>query len=375
MRIRVQPRDQLRWAAWALAVGGLLLGGLLTGSRLARQVAVDGATASTTTYEGTELGGDPAPDFRLTDQRGRRVALSDFRGKVVALTFMDSQCTDTCPLTAAEIRHATARLGTANADRVAFLAINVNDQANTPADVAEFTTKYQLDEVPNWHFLTGSAEQLEAVRKSYFIYAERTSATEIQHQTGFYLIDTEGRKQRYIDLPPNSGLGNLLAQQMHRLLGPDAAPLTSEVRSGAPPSAADQGMAPDVALTTFAGQRLSLSDLKGQAVVLNFWASWCAPCRTEMPSFETAYRAYRDRGVVFVGLAVQDDPDAAHAFVQELGITYPTGLDEGNQAAVRYRVTGLPTTVFIARDGTVVRRWTGTLTEQQLMTFVEELAR
>lgn len=147
------------------------------------------------------------------------------------------------------------------------------------------------------------------------------------------------------------------------------------MRSPMPAQVTGRAAAPDFSFTTFDGQRLAPSDLAGQAVVLNFWASWCAPCRTEMPAFESAYRANRDRGVTFVGLAIEDSPDAARAFLNDLGITYPTGPDAGNAISLRYGVSGLPTTVFIARDGTVARRWLGVLSEQQLTTLVEEIAR
>ncbi len=132
--------------------------------------------------------------------------------------------------------------------------------------------------------------------------------------------------------------------------------------------------APDYTFTTFDGQRLGPTELAGKAVVLNFWASWCTPCRAEMPYFETTYRRFRERDVVFVGLAVQDDPASAQAFLKELGITYPAGLDEGNDITVRYQVSGLPTTIFIDRDGNVVRRLTGAISEKQLVDVVEQIS-
>jgi thiol-disulfide isomerase/thioredoxin len=164
----------------------------------------------------------------------------------------------------------------------------------------------------------------------------------------------------------------------------------SRLVAGAGPGA--RAAAPEFSFTTFDGRRLSLGDpslgsavssgdraeagqtLAGKAVVLNFWASWCVPCRAEMPYFESTYRAYQDRGVVFVGLAVQDDPEASRRFIGELGITYPAGPDSGNEIATRYQLTGLPTTIFITRDGKVARKWLGSLSEQQLAAFVEEIA-
>lgn len=153
------------------------------------------------------------------------------------------------------------------------------------------------------------------------------------------------------------------------------APLAATACAGAGATASDdRSAAPDFPFTTFEGQRLGLADFADQAVVLNFWASWCAPCRQEMPYFETTYRAYRDRGVVFVGLAVQDDPIAAELFLLELGITYPAGPDLGNAVGKAYGLRGLPTTVFITRDHRIARKRIGTISEQQLVQFVDEIA-
>lgn len=131
--------------------------------------------------------------------------------------------------------------------------------------------------------------------------------------------------------------------------------------------------APDFTLTLLDGGVFRLAEHRGQGVVLNFWASWCTPCRAEMPYFETTYRTYQERGVLFLGVGVQDTPESARAFLRELAITYPSGLDEGNEIALRYQLIGLPTTVFIAPDGKVTRKQTGAISEDQLVTFVEEI--
>lgn len=133
--------------------------------------------------------------------------------------------------------------------------------------------------------------------------------------------------------------------------------------------------APDFTLTTLDGDQLRLAELRGKAVVVNFWGSWCAPCRTGMPYFEQAHRANRDRGVVFVGAAVEDRFESAHAFAREFGITYPVGLDDGSEIAKSYGLRGLPGTIFIRRDGTFHRRWPGLISEEQLAQLIDEIAR
>ena len=151
-------------------------------------------------YAGTSLD-RPASDFRLTDQNGIVGALSDFRGQVVVLTFMDSECKEVCPLTAAQLRQAYSALGDEAAAAV-FIGINVNVEANGVADVKEATEKWQLDEIPTWHFLTGSADELEPVWKAYGVAVLPASeGGEIAHTPGVYLIDQKGRLRWYISTP------------------------------------------------------------------------------------------------------------------------------------------------------------------------------
>ena len=151
-------------------------------------------------YQGTELSGT-APDFQLTDQDGSVINLSDFRGKVVVLTFMDSQCQDTCPLTAVHFRRVYQQLNQSEANRVVFLGVNVNVQANAIADVLETTRAWHMDEIPSWHFLTGEAGVLEPVWKDYGVAALPNPDGSITHTPGTFLIDSSVQKRWYISTP------------------------------------------------------------------------------------------------------------------------------------------------------------------------------
>lgn len=111
------------------------------------------------------------------------------------------------------------------------------------------------------------------------------------------------------------------------------------------------GSAPDFEFTTFDGQQIRLSDLRGQVVVINFWASWCEPCRQEAMDLELTWREYREKGVVFVGLNWADTEREAKAYLQEFDITYPNGPDLGTRIAQTYRMNGIPETFFIDRQG------------------------
>lgn len=113
------------------------------------------------------------------------------------------------------------------------------------------------------------------------------------------------------------------------------------------------GTAPDFTLETFDGARLTLSDLRGQVVVINFWASWCPPCREEADYLEATWRDYQDRGVVFIGVDYGDTDEEALAYIEEFDITYPNGPDLGTRISQAYRIQGVPETFFVAKDGSL----------------------
>jgi cytochrome c biogenesis protein CcmG/thiol:disulfide interchange protein DsbE len=126
------------------------------------------------------------------------------------------------------------------------------------------------------------------------------------------------------------------------------------------------GKAPDFSLTTFDGKTVSLPDLRGKVVMINFWASWCAPCRDEAPDLQRTWQRYKDRGVVFLGIAYTDTERNALAFIQESGATYLNGLDLGTRISARYHIQGVPETFIIDRDGNIVEFVMAPLTEAAL---------
>jgi len=134
--------------------------------------------------------------------------------------------------------------------------------------------------------------------------------------------------------------------------------------------------APDFELPLLDGSgSLSLSALRGHVVVLNFWASWCRPCREEAPDLQATWDAYRDRGVRFLGVVERDAESAARAFVDEFGITYPSVFDPSGQLADDYGFLGLPTTYIVDPEGQVVYRFTGYLDGPALRGALEDVLR
>jgi cytochrome c biogenesis protein CcmG/thiol:disulfide interchange protein DsbE len=130
--------------------------------------------------------------------------------------------------------------------------------------------------------------------------------------------------------------------------------------------------APDFQLVGYAGEPVRLGDLRGRPVVITFWASWCPPCRTEAPLLERAWQTHRAEGLVVVGINVWDSAPAARAFIDELGLTYPTAADPNGAVAIDYGLAGVPETVFIDRQGRIVGRWAGPVTEAALRRFLDE---
>ena len=113
--------------------------------------------------------------------------------------------------------------------------------------------------------------------------------------------------------------------------------------------------APDFTLQTLDGQQVSLSDFKGQPVIINFWATWCGPCRVEMPHFQEAYAEHQDNGLVILGvnLTERDSVNAVPGFLDEFGLTFPVVLDEKGNVAETYKVFGQPASVFVDKNGEV----------------------
>jgi peroxiredoxin len=140
------------------------------------------------------------------------------------------------------------------------------------------------------------------------------------------------------------------------------------------PTAPQPGaFAPDFSLTTLDAQTSSLGDLRGQAVLINFWATWCPPCRAELPALQAAHERYGDR-VAFLGVDVKESSDSVADFVPQFGLTFPILLDSDGAVSDRlYQVRGIPTTLFLFPDGKVSARHAGPLTEADIDHYLAPL--
>jgi peroxiredoxin len=160
---------------------------------------------------------------------------------------------------------------------------------------------------------------------------------------------------------------------------PTALATTTELSPTAVPNAPEK-LAPDFELPYLlqegeasTDEVLKLSDYHGQPVIVNFFASWCIPCRKEMPALEAAYQSYQEDELVIISVGVQDGKQQLMGFALSLGVTFPVVWDEVGQVFSAYRVRGLPTTFFINRAGVVEDALFGELSPQQLEEEIEAL--
>jgi peroxiredoxin len=131
--------------------------------------------------------------------------------------------------------------------------------------------------------------------------------------------------------------------------------------------------APDFALFSPEGQEISLSDYEGQVILINWWATWCPPCKAEMPAINAFYESYQADGFVVLAVNSQEGASTVKDFIQENGFTFPVLLDSQGQVMDRYHVRALPTSFIIDRHGVIQHIQTGEITSQQLEAIVEPL--
>lgn len=143
--------------------------------------------------------------------------------------------------------------------------------------------------------------------------------------------------------------------------------------AGRPLTVERDQLAPLFRLTTLDGVAMDLADTQGDVVLVNFWATWCPPCRAEMPVIEAAYQAHKDKGFRVLALDVREAQDEVAAYAQELGLSFPILLDQSGDVALAYRVQNLPRSFLIDRQGRVVRIHPGELTPETLERYLQEL--
>jgi cytochrome oxidase Cu insertion factor (SCO1/SenC/PrrC family) len=343
-----------------LAVVVALLAGCATSSGgQSMSAANPGSTAAMSNPNldpGTSMNGVAAPGLRLVNQFGQPMSLSQFRGKVVLLSFEDSQCTTVCPLTTQSMVWAKELLGSAG-DNVQLLGIDANPTATSVADVMAYSRAHGM--VNQWDFLTGSVPQLKAAWSAYHV-AVQIEQGQIDHTPALYIIDQRGREQELY-----------LTQMAYSSIGQSAQVLADEISSllpSHPHVASNESLA---AVTVEGpGRHVSLAPAlgagpvvlgPGQPRLVMFFATWLSEVSDLKDELElgNAYTAYaRTHGLpALAGVdetVVEPSKAEVRSYLAGLGLTYPVGMDTTGRVADGYGVQDQPWFSLVSASGKIV---------------------
>jgi cytochrome oxidase Cu insertion factor (SCO1/SenC/PrrC family) len=310
---------------------------------------------------GTSLGGKPAPDVKLVNQFGQQMSLSQFRGRVVMLSFEDSECTTVCPLTTQSMVLAKELLGKAGTS-VQLLGVDANPDAIKVADVMDYSRVHGM--INQWDFLTGSLTQLRSVWKAYNIDVQIESG-QIDHTPALYLIDQQGRLQKvYLTQMAYSSVtqsAQVLATEVASLL-PSHPKLKSLESLGTIPA---QTPAATVSLPAAGGTGSATAGTvtlgPGQARLVVFFATWLtetSDLNSELASLNSYAKAAAGKRLPAL-TAVDEtvtEPSAAAvtSYLHQLGpLSYPVALDQTGRVADGYGVQDEPWLVLVNKSGKI----------------------
>jgi len=308
---------------------------------------------------GSSLGDRPAPGFRLQNQFGQPMSLSQFRGKVVMLGFEDSECTTVCPLTTESMLLAKQLLGAAG-DQVQLLGIDANPDATSVADVLAYSRAHGM--VNQWDFLTGPLAQLKAIWSRYDI-AVQIEQGQIDHTPALFVIDQQGRERKLY-----------LTQMAYSSVGQSAEVLADELASllpGHPKVASQQSLASIAVQSPAAHLTLPSAEAGGGTVALGpgqprlviFFATWLSEVsdlKAELTSANAYVTAARRDGlpplVAVDETVVEPSAQAVRSYLHGLGtsLRYPVALDTSGRVADGYGVQDQPWFALVSASGKII---------------------
>jgi cytochrome oxidase Cu insertion factor (SCO1/SenC/PrrC family) len=307
---------------------------------------------------GSSLGAQSAPDITLVNQFGQPMSLSQFRGKVVMLSFEDSECTTVCPLTTQSMLEAKQLLGAAGG-QVQLLGVDANPVATSVADVLAYSRAHGM--VNQWDFLTGSPAQLKAVWSAYHI-AVQIEQGQIDHTPALYVIDQRGREQKlYLTQMAYSSVGQsaeVLADELSSLL--PGHPHVASQESLA--SVTVQGPSDHVALPSATSDAKVLLGPGAPRLVMFFatWLSEVSDLKSELIDDNAYVAAARKDGlpplVAVDETVVEPSAQAVRTYLASLGtpLSYPVALDTTGRVADGYGVQDQPWLALVSASGKII---------------------
>ena len=368
-------------------IGGLsgLLAGCASSPSASSQSAGSQSSGSTAAMDnpnldlGSSLGELPAPDFRLQNQFGQSMSLSQFRGKVVMLAFEDSECTTVCPLTTQSMLEAKQLLGPAG-EKVQLLGIDANPDATSVADVLSYSRAHGL--VNQWDFLTGSLAQLKSTWGLYHI-AVQIEQGQIDHTPALYVIDQQGRERKlYLTQMAYSSIGQsaqVLADELSSLL--PGHPKVASQQSLA--SIAVQGPSAHLTLASAGTQGGTVALGPGQPHLVMFFATWLSEVsdlKSELVNGNAYVAAARRDGlpqlVAVDETVVESSAQTVRSYLRNLGtpLNYPVALDTTGRVADGYGVQDQPWFALVSASGKIIWSHDGWLPLPALESAVKHAA-
>lgn len=294
------------------------------------------------------LGGD----FSLTDQNGQAFELQQVRGKVVLLFFGFTHCPSVCPDSLAKIK---AALNNQTSDQAVALFITVDPERDTAERIKAYLEPFGKQFIG----LTGSTQAIQQVLAAYQIRvkAMKKSAEDqdymLEHTADIYVLDRAGKISNLIPYGlPTEHLQQVLQAQLSEQQS--IALSTASPKVEANPPELNQWR-----VTDLAEQEQTLAQFKGQSLVINFWASWCPPCRKELPSLNQAHTLLKDENIQMLAVNLGDKPKAIKQFLADYPIDFIVWSDENATSFKAWSLQGLPTTLLIQADGKVAERIVG----------------
>jgi cytochrome oxidase Cu insertion factor (SCO1/SenC/PrrC family) len=316
-----------------------------------------------------ELSGKFVPmlKFDLIDQSGHAVNLSTIAGKDIVIAAFHTTCHETCPLYSAVFVQLAKRM----TPSTLLLEVTTDPGTDTPAVLTDYAKRIGA----NWTFATGTPDQLAAFWKPFGVELAsgdtHTSTLALIDRHGYVRLIHRGVPQVGNEIPP-SLVTDLSAPGLQKLASggdgwgtPDVLRELLAIAGPQQPAApAAGGRAPSFTLATTEGGKLSLAELVGKPLVINFWAMYCPPCKAEMPLLQQGVGA--QPGVRLVLINEGDGAQSARTFLSAVGVRQPSLLDTDLAVGRAYGATALPVTVFVRADGTISGRHIGQIDERVL---------
>ena len=349
----------------ALAVAGCSSSGSQSGSQGSGPSPANSANAAALENPnldvGTSLGNKPAPDFKLVNQFGQPMSLSQFRGKVVMLGFEDSECTTVCPLTTQSMVLAKELLGKAGSS-VQLLGVDANPDAIKESNVLAYSRVHNMTN--QWDFVTGTQAQLKSVWKDYGI-AVQIESGQIDHTPALYLVDQQGRLRKvYLTQMAYSSVtqsAQVLATEVASLLPghPKLSGLQSLGAISAQTPAATVTLPAAGGTGSASGNTVTLGPGKPQLVV--FFATWLtetSDLKSELTNLDAYAKVAASKHLPALTAVdetvTEPSPAAVNSYLHQLGpLSYPVALDETGRVADGYGVQDQPWLALVNKAGKI----------------------